>query len=289
MVKDIVCGMEVNPTGAQHRVGGAQVGVQGAVFYFCSSKCQSVFLHEPRRFLKGEKVAMQEVVKSGAGAAFMAKDLVCGMEVNPAEAPHQIDGARVGLKGRTLYFCSPNCQSVFLQEPRRFLQGERIAMREIEARNLFIWFLTAAGFLVLFVASPMIASGFGLPGWFNGLAYASFGLMIFYLFLFDAFWIDRFAVMAAGVIVATVSILWAILSAGLPSALGGVFGLMVAGVILSTAASFAMKGWKAESVLRTHRFHVYPLLIVGMVLFLAIVALTVPSGSSGSGLVPGPR
>jgi YHS domain-containing protein len=46
----------------------------------------------------------------------MVKDVVCGMEVDPAEAP-----ARMEYDGATYYFCSEECKASFATEPSRYV------------------------------------------------------------------------------------------------------------------------------------------------------------------------
>lgn len=46
----------------------------------------------------------------------MAKDPVCGMEVDPAKA-----AATFEYKGETYYFCSPGCKAMFEKEPEKYL------------------------------------------------------------------------------------------------------------------------------------------------------------------------
>jgi YHS domain-containing protein len=45
----------------------------------------------------------------------MAKDVVCGMEVDEQQA-----AGRSKYQGRTYYFCSPSCQQCFEDDPRRY-------------------------------------------------------------------------------------------------------------------------------------------------------------------------
>ena len=45
----------------------------------------------------------------------MAKDLVCGMEVDEQRAAR-----KSAHKGRTYYFCSPGCQQRFEEDPARY-------------------------------------------------------------------------------------------------------------------------------------------------------------------------
>jgi len=51
----------------------------------------------------------------------MAKDLVCGMEVNEQEA-----AATSLYEGKTYYFCSTGCKRAFDKEPRRYLDADGI-------------------------------------------------------------------------------------------------------------------------------------------------------------------
>ena len=46
----------------------------------------------------------------------MAKDLVCGMEVDEKKA------AKAQYEGKTYYFCSPTCQWAFNKNPKQFVK-----------------------------------------------------------------------------------------------------------------------------------------------------------------------
>jgi YHS domain-containing protein len=46
----------------------------------------------------------------------MAKDPVCGMEVEPARAAGTVE-----YQGETYYFCSPGCKAAFEREPEKYL------------------------------------------------------------------------------------------------------------------------------------------------------------------------
>jgi YHS domain-containing protein len=46
----------------------------------------------------------------------MAKDPVCGMEVNPEQSAGKSE-----YQGQTYYFCSPSCKRQFDQEPERYV------------------------------------------------------------------------------------------------------------------------------------------------------------------------
>jgi len=49
----------------------------------------------------------------------MAKDPVCGMEVEEKVAP-----AKYEYRGKTYYFCAPGCKAAFQKEPERYLKGK---------------------------------------------------------------------------------------------------------------------------------------------------------------------
>ncbi len=48
----------------------------------------------------------------------MAKDLVCGMEVDEKTAEHKSE-----YGGNTYYFCCPSCKSKFDKEPEKYISG----------------------------------------------------------------------------------------------------------------------------------------------------------------------
>jgi YHS domain-containing protein len=52
----------------------------------------------------------------------VAKDPVCGMEVDPKTAP-----AKAEYEGKTYYFCAPGCKAAFEESPEKYLEEEREA------------------------------------------------------------------------------------------------------------------------------------------------------------------
>jgi YHS domain-containing protein len=46
----------------------------------------------------------------------MAKDPVCGMDVNEQTAQHKTE-----YQGKTYYFCAPGCKKTFEAEPGKYL------------------------------------------------------------------------------------------------------------------------------------------------------------------------
>jgi YHS domain-containing protein len=49
----------------------------------------------------------------------MAKDLVCGMDVDEKTAEHKSE-----FEGTTYYFCCPGCKSKFDKEPAKYISGD---------------------------------------------------------------------------------------------------------------------------------------------------------------------
>jgi YHS domain-containing protein len=48
----------------------------------------------------------------------MAKDLVCGMDVDEKTAQYKTE-----YKGKTYYFCAPGCKKTFEENPEEFIDG----------------------------------------------------------------------------------------------------------------------------------------------------------------------
>ncbi len=48
----------------------------------------------------------------------MAKDLVCGMEVDPETAP-----AKSEYEGKTYYFCARGCKVAFDRDPEKYTKA----------------------------------------------------------------------------------------------------------------------------------------------------------------------
>ena len=55
----------------------------------------------------------------GAMATTIAKDPICGMDVDPNTARHTSE-----YEGQTYYFCSPACKKAFDADPRQHLGSE---------------------------------------------------------------------------------------------------------------------------------------------------------------------
>ena len=62
--------------------------------------------------------------KKGKGVRGMAKDPVCGMEVEAKKA-----AAKSEHKGKTYYFCAPGCKAAFDKDPSRYVGKEERGRR----------------------------------------------------------------------------------------------------------------------------------------------------------------
>lgn len=90
MVKDPVCGMEIQEDSA-----AARETYQGETWYFCSESCHSKFQADPAQYVKPETLT----------------DPVCGMEVSKDSAYHAEHA------GKDYYFCSDSCLGKFRADP----------------------------------------------------------------------------------------------------------------------------------------------------------------------------
>jgi len=117
-VKDPVCGMNVDPAAARHKLEHA-----GNTYYFCCAGCAEKFkaapekyLHSPARSSTPGLVSLTPPAPSPASSA-LAKDPVCGMAVDSGTAKRRLDHA-----GKTYYFCSAGCLEKFSAHPEEYLR-----------------------------------------------------------------------------------------------------------------------------------------------------------------------
>jgi Cu+-exporting ATPase len=130
-MRDPVCGMTVDPAKA-----AGSFEHEGQTYYFCSRGCLSKFQESPDTYLRADgpkesccepPVAPVTLVRPRAAPvpatpearAGLAKDLVCGMTVDPANAAGSFDYA-----GRTYYFCSKGCLARFQQNPASYVKAD---------------------------------------------------------------------------------------------------------------------------------------------------------------------
>jgi len=70
----------------------------------------------------GDGHAMHEHQAAGAAGAATARDLVCGMTVDPVKTPHKLEH-----QGSTYYFCSAGCVQKFRASPQKYLSAPAAA------------------------------------------------------------------------------------------------------------------------------------------------------------------
>ncbi|MFG1360842.1 heavy metal translocating P-type ATPase [Xanthobacter pseudotagetidis] len=90
-VKDVVCGMDVDPS---PEAGKPSATHEGRTFYFCCNGCKAKFEADPQQYLAP------------------VTDPVCGMSVAPATAKYAARHA-----GKTYFFCSSSCETKFKADP----------------------------------------------------------------------------------------------------------------------------------------------------------------------------
>ncbi|MBS1214039.1 MAG: efflux transporter, family, subunit, partial [Proteobacteria bacterium] len=103
-IKDLVCGMDVDPKSPNT----LKTQYKGETYYFCSEHCKKSFEANPEKYLPK---------KSPAAKAEKAKDLVCGMDVDPNMA----GVLKTEYKGKTYYFCSDTCKKSFDENPGQYV------------------------------------------------------------------------------------------------------------------------------------------------------------------------
>ncbi|MCF6320787.1 MAG: heavy metal translocating P-type ATPase [Rhizobiaceae bacterium] len=94
LVKDPVCGMDVDPSANK-----PSLSHDGHDYYFCSDSCEAKFAAAPNDYVN-------------------AIDPVCGMEVARASAKYMAKH-----NGGNVYFCSASCKSKFEADPEKYADG----------------------------------------------------------------------------------------------------------------------------------------------------------------------
>jgi Cu+-exporting ATPase len=103
MVKDLVCGMEVDEKDER----SVFIESSGEKYYFCCVECKMLFSRDPKSFI--EETGRRTTTST---------DTVCGMEVEMKNAAFKLR-----YHGRWYYFCSQSC----LREFERRLQHRGIS------------------------------------------------------------------------------------------------------------------------------------------------------------------
>ncbi len=140
LVRDPVCGMDVDPENARAKLEHA-----GKTFYFCSPGCAQKFAQQPAEYAAALQ-AQEADTKSSLAVLSMAaqgkptlgilsgdgkeKDPVCGMTVSPGKATGKFDHL-----GKTYYFCSTRCTERFASDPEKFLAAPGRADMELDVRT----------------------------------------------------------------------------------------------------------------------------------------------------------
>ena len=114
--KDPVCGMKLEPLQAR---GKAQY--KGDTYFFCSPGCMHKFTASPAQYVtpaEGSPDAGSASVTQASqpAAKKQAKDPVCGMSVDPANAASTAE-----YDGKLYHFCSRGCADKFRKDPKRYL------------------------------------------------------------------------------------------------------------------------------------------------------------------------
>jgi Cu+-exporting ATPase len=120
MAVDPVCGMQVSPETAKHRLVH-----DGTEYLFCSAGCKAKFEADPDFYLhRAEQGADLDrmfdralAVPAKPIAVAAGVDPVCGMTVDPETAKHRFTYA-----GTEYLFCSAGCKTKFEASPGHYLQ-----------------------------------------------------------------------------------------------------------------------------------------------------------------------
>jgi Cu(I)/Ag(I) efflux system membrane fusion protein len=115
---DPVCGMTVDEGKA--KAAGRLSQYQGQNFYFCNDGCKKRFDADPAKYLAK---ATSPSMTMAAPESKEAKDLVCGMKVDEAEAK----AAKLTSEhqGKTYFFCNETCKKQFDANPGKYLMAAR--------------------------------------------------------------------------------------------------------------------------------------------------------------------
>jgi len=105
-VKDLVCGMDIDPKSANTK----KTVYKGETYYFCCDSCKKSFEANPEKYVAQKAPAP-------SAEAITAKDLVCGMNVDP-KSPNTF---KTQYKGKTYYFCAEMCKKSFDADPEKYV------------------------------------------------------------------------------------------------------------------------------------------------------------------------
>ena len=143
MVKDIVCGMDVNEKRAKYKVE-----YMNKLYYFCSSACKTKFEKQPEKYV-GEGKKMPEHKTEEYAEDELAKDPICGMVIPKKSAIKREAG------GRTYYFCSEDCVKTF-EAPEEMLKSMKRRVTIAISGVVILAILRAAFFLGLAAGATIL-------------------------------------------------------------------------------------------------------------------------------------
>src|SRR4026209_2664362 len=123
---DPVCGMEVDPHRSKHIAD-----FQGETYHFCSNRCRERFVAAPEQYLASLNHKPAQHPPSGSDPR-LAKDPVCGMDVDPHTAKHRAEYA-----GHTYYFCSARCRERFVSEPAKYLAPQAAKVQPVSEGTIY--------------------------------------------------------------------------------------------------------------------------------------------------------
>ncbi|MBV9181544.1 MAG: heavy metal translocating P-type ATPase [Acidobacteria bacterium] len=117
-IKDVVCGMIVDPLSAKHTLEYA-----GSSYFFCCAGCAHKFAANPDQYLHRKASASNLVTLGPTGPAALElpvqssdkRDPVCGMSISESTA-YRTERARI-----TYLFCSHDCLREFEAHPQHYL------------------------------------------------------------------------------------------------------------------------------------------------------------------------
>ncbi|MEO5584560.1 MAG: YHS domain-containing protein, partial [Flavobacteriales bacterium] len=127
LVKDVVCGMDVDPANAKYRSEH-----KGKTYSCCSAICKAKFDADPAKYLaspppSGGEHSCCSVPHPDPSTSLArplsndTKDPVCGMSVDPTTAKHSSQ-----YQGTTYYFCMEGCKKKFDADPAKYLAAKKV-------------------------------------------------------------------------------------------------------------------------------------------------------------------
>src|SRR5208282_4237094 len=117
LVKDPVCGMNVNPATSRHHAAHG-----GKTYHFCCAACVEKFTADPQKYLQAKPssgLVTLGMPAAAPSAAARVKDPVCGMGVDPATARF-----KTLREGKSYYFCCGRCLEKFQANPGQYLSAK---------------------------------------------------------------------------------------------------------------------------------------------------------------------